>query len=179
MPLIVWSPSIFPGGKVVDALVQHADFLPTIAELAGFEPPERQDGISLVPLMRGDKKDGHEFVILSECIWQARCGIRTSQYKFMKSIDSEVFNLPQRELYDLHGDPKELRNLYEEHSELAKELEFTVDRWIEEHIGNRPNPLRLEAEAGLDGPDMLNEALKKRKAGWNTLTPGEVKPKVM
>ena len=175
VPLIVWSPSMFSEGKIVDALVQHADILPTIAELAGFDPPKQQDGVSLMPLMCGEKKDGHEFVILSECIWQARCGIRTSQYKFMKNVDPGVFKLPQRELYDLHNDPKELKNLYKEHPELAKELEFTMDRWIEEHIGNRPNPLRLEAEAGLDGPDLLSEALKKREANWNTLTPGEAK----
>lgn len=172
VPLVLWAPSVFPDAREPEALVQHADLLPTILELAGSELPERTDGISLVPLLEGKSDAGHEFVVLSECVWQARCGIRTAEWKFMKTIDKGLFDRPERELYRLLDDPQEQQNLVDTHTDLAQTLECQMERWIEKRLGSKPNPLRLESEAGLDGWDMLGNSLGRQGTNWHSLTPG-------
>ena len=172
VPLIMWGPGRVPAGKVSDALVQHADLMPTFTQLAGIETEQHSDGMGLAPLLDGKSNKGHEFVVLSECVWQARCGIRTTEWKFMKTIDKGLFDLPPRELYNLERDPTEMNNVVEKHPELARELEYRMDRWIEERLGNRPNPLRVESAAGLDGFDMLERAVARRGVTWDSLTPG-------
>lgn len=172
VPLVLWAPSVFPDAREPEALVQHADLLPTILELAGSELPERTDGISLVPLLEGKSDAGHEFVVLSECVWQARCGIRTAEWKFMKTIDNGLFDRPERELYHLLDDPQEQQNLVDTHTDLAQTLECQMERWIEKRLGSKPNPLRLKSEAGLDGWDMLGNSLGRQGTNWHSLTPG-------
>ena len=174
VPLIVWAPALFPAGKESDALVQHADFMPTFMEMAGLPPPRRTDGMSLVPLLNASADAGHDFVVLSECVWQARCGIRTREWKFMKTIDKGMFDLPPRELYHLKDDPKERHNLVEAHPALARDLELKMMRWIDERLAGRPNPLRLESAAGLDGQEMVNNVPAGKGVSWHSLTPGDV-----
>ena len=55
VPLIAYSPSRIPAGKKVDALVDMADFFPTLCELAGVECPHdaAPDGVSFVGLLTG------------------------------------------------------------------------------------------------------------------------------
>ena len=42
-----------PGGRASNFLAQPVDFFPTIMELAGVDHTGRLDGVSLVPLVRG------------------------------------------------------------------------------------------------------------------------------
>ena len=53
VPLIVRGPGV-PEGRSLDHLVLNNDLAPTIAELAGAEPPEFVDGRSLAPLLAPD-----------------------------------------------------------------------------------------------------------------------------
>jgi N-acetylglucosamine-6-sulfatase len=53
VPLIVIGPDIAPGER--DELVANIDLTPTIAAWAGIRPPESLDGVSLEPLLRGDR----------------------------------------------------------------------------------------------------------------------------
>ena len=55
VPLVMRGPGI-PAGAVVRQQVRHVDLLPTIAELAGIAPPAT-DGVSLVPLLAGQRRD--------------------------------------------------------------------------------------------------------------------------
>lgn len=53
VPLLIAYPASFQGGREVDAQVRSADLVPTILELAGIEPPEGLDGVSLLPWLTG------------------------------------------------------------------------------------------------------------------------------
>ncbi len=55
VPLIVNGPGIVAGGRVVDDLIHFADFLPTLAEMAGTSLPSETaiDGRSFWPQLRG------------------------------------------------------------------------------------------------------------------------------
>ncbi len=53
VPMIVRWPGQIPGGTVSDVPWYFADFLPTAAELAGFDVPSGVDGTSVLPFLLG------------------------------------------------------------------------------------------------------------------------------
>ncbi len=61
--LIARLPGVTPVGQRTDALVQYADVLPTLLELAG-SPSEngQHDGRSFLPVLKGEKDSHREFV---------------------------------------------------------------------------------------------------------------------
>ncbi|MGH9151536.1 MAG: sulfatase family protein [Acidimicrobiales bacterium] len=109
----------YPGrdGTRISDLVQNVDVAATIAELAGVRPTIAQDGLSLLPLLRGRSPSWRSAVLLR---WAGYAGsppdpdtgpdipgfwgIRTARYKYIELDTGET------ELYDLHADPGELAN---------------------------------------------------------------------
>ncbi len=65
-PLIVNWPGITPAGKVRADMVDSSDFVPTFAEIAGAELPERKaiDGRSFAASIRGEASQAREWVYL-------------------------------------------------------------------------------------------------------------------
>lgn len=57
VPMIVRWPDKVPAGSVSDLPWYFADFLPTVAELVGFEAPAGIDGRSVLPTLLGDAED--------------------------------------------------------------------------------------------------------------------------
>jgi arylsulfatase A-like enzyme len=56
VPCIMWWKGTIPAGTVTSRLASGIDMLPTIAEVTGAPLPERRiDGVSLLPLLLGDK----------------------------------------------------------------------------------------------------------------------------
>jgi len=158
IPLIARVPGAPPGA--VEALVQHIDLAPTIADLCGVARPTGWLGGNLLDVAAG-RVPGAEFAVLSEAVWQARVGLRTSRYKFLRTLDKGAYaDRPARELYDLESDPGEMNNLLEARPEVVQDLEYRLDRWLEEALGNRPNPVAVEAAAGLNGPRWVEAALR-------------------
>jgi N-acetylglucosamine-6-sulfatase len=108
VPLVIRPPGAL-ATRSVDALALNIDIAPTIAELAGVDPPLPQDGKSLVPLL--DRRPGtwrDRFVV--EFLGYAPgvpsySGIRTHRYLYVE------YENGGRELYDLRADPYELRNM--------------------------------------------------------------------
>ncbi|HEY7847816.1 MAG TPA: sulfatase-like hydrolase/transferase [Candidatus Limnocylindria bacterium] len=58
VPLVVVGPGVTAGTD--DHFALNIDLAPTIAELAGIEPPDPVDGVSLVPLLRGESPPWRE-----------------------------------------------------------------------------------------------------------------------
>ena len=58
--LMMRGPGGFTGGKVCDTMVSQIDILPTICDLLGIPAPERLQGSSMMPLIRGETEDIHE-----------------------------------------------------------------------------------------------------------------------
>ncbi|MBS4176804.1 sulfatase [Lederbergia citrea] len=141
VPLIIRWPNKIPEQKRISELVQHADILPTIFEALGIDIPSDLDGISLLPLIHGEKTSHHEQIYLSECAWQASRGIRTKDYKFIRTVDSGPFIRPPHELYDLKNDPEELYNVASEFPEIARNLESRLDHWVDSKLKGREDPM--------------------------------------
>ena len=64
VPLVVRSPGFGPGGRVLDDLIDWADFLPTLADAAGAKLPStaRTDGRSFWPRIRGEAGSPREWL---------------------------------------------------------------------------------------------------------------------
>ena len=54
--LLIRGPGGFERGRVFDSLVSHLDIFPTICDVAWIEPPEWLEGLSLLPLVRGERQ---------------------------------------------------------------------------------------------------------------------------
>ena len=165
VPLIVrWPGRIAPGLRA-RGFVQHADLMPTVLEAAGIAVPPQLDGRSLWPVLQGRAEGAHAEVFLSECAWQAARGVRTEDYKFIRTRDPGLFVRPQRELYDLRADPGETRNLAGERPAVAQELERRLDDWVAGKLGGRPDPMEtVLRERGLPFRRRIDAILAE--VGW-------------
>ena len=67
-PFIAWGPGVLGpemSGAVVEQPFATYDLLPTVADLVGIQPPADVDGVSLVPLLTGDRRaDGSRLHLL-------------------------------------------------------------------------------------------------------------------
>ncbi|WP_328913203.1 MULTISPECIES: sulfatase-like hydrolase/transferase [unclassified Streptomyces] len=101
--------------QVSDAFATLTDLNPTILDLAGLPAPERCDGESLLPLLRGDEAGAAAVRDRQEVVAEfhghhfpyAQRMIRDHRYKLVHNPESV------HELYDLAADPYELHNVYE------------------------------------------------------------------
>jgi arylsulfatase A-like enzyme len=99
--------------------VSAVDLAPTLAELAGIEPPAGLDGTSLAPFIADDDPSAITGTVFSEWIGDERVPgwwqVRTGTFAYIELVTGE------RELYDLAIDPFQLRNVVTR-SEYASEL---------------------------------------------------------
>lgn len=113
VPFVIRYPELIEPGTVIDALAMNVDVAPTLLDVAGVEPVTPMHGRSLVPLFRGPVNDWRteilteyflEKVVPNARPWQS---VRTDRWKYIRYTDLKGMD----ELYDLHADPQELRNL--------------------------------------------------------------------
>lgn len=142
IPLIMMGPGI-PENTRVPALVETIDLVPTICELIGVRPPHHPeepegrgliDGVSLLPLMRGEVDSVKEYVFAENGLYTS-----VSDGKWKLIVDPGVLSegafeylaegwpgtrgedfLPSR-LFDLEHDRDELANLFDpSHPEVVR-----------------------------------------------------------
>ncbi len=139
IPLIIATPGI-KSNKVYQ-FVSHIDIFPTVCEALGIEAPSSLQGVSLMPLMRGEKKP--QRLLYFESLqpyynfgWAPLRGYINGKEKF---IDS-----PISELYELSSDYKENNNLANDKN-LGKYKE-DLDKIIKHYS----NPNKINARNKLD-----------------------------
>ncbi len=112
VPFIARWPGTIKPGQVSDHLAAHWDLMPTACELAGVTAPEDTDGISYVPLLKGNAGDQkqHDSVYF-ELHWPDRRGMRMGSWVAVQQAvasDSDSLGI---ELYNLAEDPAQQNNL--------------------------------------------------------------------
>lgn len=114
-PLIMRLPEGFDCRGDISEMVQNIDYAPTFLELAGVEVPNDIQGVSLVPLLKGEHPENwrkalyyHFYEYPAEHMVKRHYGIRTERYKLIHFYD----DIDEWELYDLQSDSIEMHNLY-------------------------------------------------------------------
>ncbi|NOY82506.1 MAG: sulfatase [Kiritimatiellaeota bacterium] len=157
--LLMRGPGGFHGGKAIDGLVSQVDIFPTLCELLDIEPPTWLQGVSFLPLVRGET-DEVRSEIRSEINYHAayepqRC-IRTRRYKYIRRFgerrnkvilpncdDSPSKTIwmecgwadsvqDEEMLFDLVFDPHEAHNLAADPSraDVLDEMRARLTRWM-------------------------------------------------
>ena len=117
VPLIFSWPAVFPAGLRSDGLVELLDKAPTLLELAGLGVPERMQGRSLLPILKGAADPAvHRDSVRCE-YYNA---LEMPNRSFATMYRDECYKLviyhghDCGELYDLQEDPEEFENMWDE-----------------------------------------------------------------
>ena len=136
-PLIMDPPKGYEPKDTVDELVQNIDYAPTFLDIAGVDIPDKMQGRSLVPFLKGKDPEWRDKLYYQYYEYPAvhsvkrHYGIRTKRYKLMHFY----YDIDEWELYDLKKDPNEMNNLYgkegydEITSKLKKQLKELRDKY--------------------------------------------------
>jgi arylsulfatase A-like enzyme len=134
IPLVVRYPPVARAGSRPGALVLNIDLAPTALELAGVAIPAEVDGRSLVPLLTGRAKtwrrsfliEYYTDTVFARVLRMGYDAVRTERWKYICYRELEGMD----ELYDLHSDPYEMRNLAGSMGSAARlgELRAELDR---------------------------------------------------
>lgn len=121
VPLIVRAPfAKMRGGRRVSDVVRSVDVMPTVLEMLGIAPPTGIEGVSVVPLMTGAKKElgletySEAMYPLHHFGWSDLRAMRTGRYKLIAA--------PRPELYDLQDDPGEHHDLFADRKALGERM---------------------------------------------------------
>ena len=114
-PLVMRLPDGYDRRGDIDEFVQNIDYAPTFLEIAGVDIPDDMQGVSLMPLLRGEKpadwRDAlyyHYYEYPAEHCVKRHYGVRDNRYKLIHFYN----DIDQWELYDLATDPHEMNNIY-------------------------------------------------------------------
>lgn len=137
------------GRRVTGELAQPMDLLPTVLELAGAEIPPQAEGRSLVPLLRGESTHLRDLAFSGSFPpWPnlAPISVTDGRWTFLDMGDRERW-----ELYDLHEDPQQERNLAAECPEEVERMHGAVVEYLREREAPEAC-LRAFEEARPGGP---------------------------
>lgn len=96
-------------------MVQNLDFAQTMLEAAGIKPPDDMQGESLIPLLKGNKKEWTRDAVYyqyyeypSVHMVKRHYGLVNKEYKLVHFY----YDVDEWELYDRLKDPNEMNNVY-------------------------------------------------------------------
>jgi arylsulfatase A-like enzyme/Tfp pilus assembly protein PilF len=160
IPMIMAGPGL-PVRAVPDQ-VRLVDVMPTALRLLGIEPPKAVQGVSLLPLARGEKM---ALVAHSESWypryhygWSELASVQDGRFKFIRA--------PRPELFDLPSDPSETKNRAGQDAArvdtLARALEDLEKRTASAQGPVGPRPVDAETEERLAALGYVGGSVSRR-----------------
>ncbi len=148
VPLVIYDPGLerTQRGTRRDQVVLNLDIAPTIIDLAGTDKPDRMQGHSLLPLLKGSVPDWRTEFFYEHRLDDRRSGgrkgsaipqsegVRTPEWKYIRWFGaSTLLNANPtplgEELYDLKQDPDEALNLAQSPGH-AEQLGTMREKWL-------------------------------------------------
>ncbi len=138
VPLVMRWPGVIAAGTTCDVPVITMDFLPTLTEVAGIPPAagEVRDGLSLLPLMRGEGRLARDTLYWHYPHYHtAGSGgpagaIREGTWKMIEYFETSLTGTGhETELFDLQHDPGETLNLAKTQPARVAELHAKLAAW--------------------------------------------------
>ena len=134
--LLMIAPALgLQGGRVINEMISHVDFVPTVLDGLGLPLPKRLHGWSYWPLLQGREYQPRKHIFASKTYhtaYEPQRAIRSARHKLILNLEVDIINVPadiqhspiylqmidtlarerpQVELYDLRDDPGETQNL--------------------------------------------------------------------
>jgi N-acetylglucosamine-6-sulfatase len=140
VPMLARCPELFAGGRTVNEVVANIDIMPTVLDAAGVTAPKGLDGASFLPIAQG-KSASWRKELLYEYYWERNFpqtptlhALRTDRYKFIRYHG--IWDVD--ELYDLHEDPIESKNLIfsPDHQKIIADMRTRLFDILEKTGGN-------------------------------------------
>ncbi len=123
-----WPKGGLAGGRDMPALAAHVDVAPTLMDLCEIPTPKavKFDGMSLRPLLfRQPEDDWPDRILVTDSQrvrdpiqWRKSC-VMTAQYRLING----------KELYDIHSDPGQRKDLAATHPAVAARLRDFYEKW--------------------------------------------------
>ena len=129
--LVRW-PAVIKPGSTCDYMCQNLDYAPTFLDMAGAPIPKDMQGLSLLPLLKGQKPAEwrksiyyHYYEFPGAHSVRRHYGVRTARHKLIY-----YYNLKEWELFDLQKDPNELKSVYDDpaYAAVVKDLKAELER---------------------------------------------------
>ena len=149
VPAIMRWPGRIPAGLVTSEIASIMDIFPTVANLSGGEPPRDRtiDGRDLQPLWTDPgKAAGHDALYFFEGGFRYRAedgppendpllrAVRSKQWKLhvktQQDSETGTVKIVPAELYQLHWDPSESRDVAEKHPEVVERLKKQSEAFL-------------------------------------------------
>ena len=134
VPFLVRYPPLIQAGSRSEVDVLNIDIAPTLLSLAGIPIPQEMQGQDLLPVFQGGQLDDPRSALLFEfwsetdlpgqkSWWKA---VRTDRWKYVHYYKEPFYD----ELYDLHNDPYEMKNLIESkpHTDTLRHMKSELKR---------------------------------------------------
>lgn len=141
-PFIIRAPGITKPGSICDTPVISTDFYPTILDLAGLplNPKQHRDGTSLVPAIKGGEHHRNAPLFWHYPHYGNQGGapsgaVRDGDWKLI-----EWYEDGSLELFNLHDDIGEKKNLAAQNPDKVKELHTKLVAWRTEIKAIMPTP---------------------------------------
>jgi arylsulfatase A-like enzyme len=151
VPLVVKAPGVTRPGTTCDWPVSSQDFFPTLLELAGADKAASStavDGVSIVPLLRGEATlPRRELFWHYPHYWN---GGKVSPYSVARAGDWKLirfYETGREELYNLHDDLGEQRDLAGSQAQKRRELSLRLDSWLKQ-VGAQMPVMRAAGSQG-------------------------------
>ncbi|HSQ57378.1 MAG TPA: sulfatase, partial [Gemmata sp.] len=139
VPLIVKWPGKVKAGTTTDQVACSIDFFDTILEASGTKCEGKRDGVSLLPIFRGEKLADRaiywHYPHYANQGSRPGSAIRLGDYKLIKHHEDG-----RLEMYDLKSDLSENSNIVAEKPMIASELSRRLAAWLKETGAKMPMP---------------------------------------
>ena len=165
-PLIISWPLVIKAGSLCEVPVTSPDFYPTLLEAAGldFIPEQHEDGVSLLPLLKGGNSLEREAIFWHFPHYANQGGtpssaIRMGDWKlieFFEPVNIEGKEVMPVELYNLITDEGELTNVSKKNPEIVNKMLNLLHDWRS----------KIEAKMPTENPDFKPWSAEHKAKGY-------------
>lgn len=129
----------------IPEVVRSVDLFPTLFDLLGLAGPKGVNGVSLVPLLRGEALELEAYSETDYRLYVHQRALRQGDHKLIVDLrDGE------RALYDISSDADELQDISSSEPRRSYEMEQQLKGWMMDHgqnpqdyLGIRQNPIEI------------------------------------
>jgi arylsulfatase A len=122
VPMIAFWPETIKANSTSDHASAFWDFLPTVSELIGTEPPSDIDGISYLPTLLGKEQPKHKFLYWEFHERGGKQAVRMGDWKGIRLKMAKDQSAPIA-LYDLAADPSEENDLASQYPDIVAQID--------------------------------------------------------